>query len=228
MFITFEGIEGCGKTTQMRRLKERLRAQGVPFVPTLEPGGTEIGKKVRQILLDSGNRSLTPLAELLLYSADRAQHVEEVIRPALDQGKWVICDRYFDATVAYQGWARGQDMNLIRFLNGKVTGGISPDVTFLLDCPVEIGLSRALKRNEEQGGVGQDRFEKEKIAFHQEVRKAYLTLAGEDPKRFAVIDATMGVEDVEREIYRRIKPFLAPPGGPGPERRDRRGAGTPL
>ncbi|MCJ7595865.1 MAG: dTMP kinase [Desulfobacterales bacterium] len=208
MFITFEGIEGCGKTTQMRRLKDGLRAYGVPFVSTLEPGGTEIGKKVRQILLDSRNRNLTPLAELLLYSADRAQHVEEVIRPALDQDKWLICDRYFDATVAYQGLARGQDLGLIQFLNGKVTGGISPDITFLLDCPVEIGLSRALKRNEEQKSKGQDRFEREKIAFHQKVRKAYLDLAKEYPKRFAVIDATMDVEDVEKEIFKHIKPFL--------------------
>lgn len=208
MFITFEGIEGCGKTTQMRRLEARLKEHEIPFVVTLEPGGTKIGKKVRQILLDSRNQNLTPLAELLLYAADRAQHVDEVIRPALAQEKWVLCDRYFDATVAYQGSARGQDMALIRVLNAVATGGISPDVTFLLDCPVELGLGRAIRRNEAGKEKGQDRFEKEQIAFHQAVRKGYLDLVSGDPKRFVMIDATLAEEDVGEEIYRHLRPFL--------------------
>jgi len=208
LFITFEGIEGCGKTTQMRRLEAGLKEHEIPFVVTLEPGGTKIGKKVRQILLDSRNQNLTPLAELLLYAADRAQHVDEVIRPALAQEKWVLCDRYFDATVAYQGSARGQDMALIRVLNAVATGGISPDVTFLLDCPVELGLGRAIRRNEAGKEKGQDRFEKEQIAFHQAVRKGYLDLVSGDPKRFVMIDATLAEEDVGEEIYRHLRPFL--------------------
>ena len=208
LFITFEGIEGSGKTTQIKRLAARLHACGVSPVVTFEPGGTGIGKKIRQILLDSRNQNLTPLAELLLYSADRAQHVDEVIKPALNQGEWVLCDRFLDATEAYQGWARGQDMGLIRSLNAKVTEGISPDITFLLDCPVEVGLGRALQRDEKGQNRGQDRFEREKVAFHQEVRKAYLDLARRDPSRFVMIDARQGEEDLEEEIFKHIEPFL--------------------
>ena len=192
----------------MRRLGERLKEHQIPFVSTLEPGGTKIGKKVRQILLDPANRNLTSLAELLLYAADRAQHVDEIIRPALAKKKWVLCDRYFDATVAYQGSGRGQDMALIRVLNAAATGGISPDVTFLLDCPVEVGLGRAIRRNRDGKEKGQDRFEKEKITFHQRVRQAYLDLASGDPKRFVMIDATMAKKDVEEEIFRHLRPFL--------------------
>ncbi|MBW1912256.1 MAG: dTMP kinase [Deltaproteobacteria bacterium] len=208
MFITFEGIEGCGKTTQIKRLKERLSRYGIPLITTLEPGGTRIGRDIRQILLDSRNRTLSPLAELILYAADRAQHIEEVIKPALDQGNWVICDRFFDATVAYQGAARGQDMELISLLNDRVTGGIRPDLTFLLDCPVEIGLERALRRNEELPQNGQDRFEREKLDFHQEVRRGYLELARNDRERFVIADASLTEDDVEQEIFRALKPFL--------------------
>ena len=208
LFITFEGIEGCGKTTQIKRLVKRLRARGVSLITTLEPGGTRIGKKIRQILLDSKNTHLTPLAELILYAADRAQHVEEVIKPALDQGKWVICDRFFDATVVYQGIARKQDMRLIEILNEKVTGGVLPDTTFLLDCPIEVGLGRALDRNKALSQEGQDRFEREKLDFHMEVRRGYLELAGKNPKRFEVIDGTLAKDEVEEEIFRYIQPFL--------------------
>jgi dTMP kinase len=147
LFITFEGIEGCGKTTQVQRLEKFLEDHDIPVLFTLEPGGTRIGTNIRRILLDIENNNIAPLAELLLYEADRAQHVEEVIKPALDEGKWVVCDRFFDATVAYQGSARGQDMKLIQYLNDKVTQGIRPDLTFLLDCPVRQGVKRALMRN---------------------------------------------------------------------------------
>ena len=129
MFITFEGIEGCGKTTQVKRFAKRLKGLGISLITTLEPGGTRIGKDIRKILLDSRNRNLSPLTELFLYAADRAQHVKELIKPALDEGKWVICDRFFDATVAYQGIARGQDMELIGILNEEATQGIQPDIT---------------------------------------------------------------------------------------------------
>ena len=208
MFITFEGIEGCGKTTQVKRLVKRLEGYNIPLITTLEPGGTDIGRRIRKILLDSNNRNLSPLTELLLYAADRAQHVEEVIKQALDQGKWVICDRFFDATVAYQGSAREQDMELIKILNDKVTKGIKPDLTFLLDCPEEVGLGRAITRNKTQSQQGQDRFEREKLDFHRAVREGYLELARKNRKRFAVVDAKLTEDEVEKKIFDHIKPFL--------------------
>ena len=174
VFITFEGMEGCGKSTQAKRLARTLGRLGIAHVMTLEPGGTEIGRKMRQVLLDSRNKTLTPLAELMLYAADRAQHVEEVIKPALRSGKWVICDRFSDATVVYQGAARGQDA---KAHPASEQGGHRTEsglhLTFLLDCPVEVGLRRALGRNMK----GQDRFEREALAFHRKVRKGYLDLA---------------------------------------------------
>jgi len=208
LFITFEGIEGCGKTTQVKRLVKRLNRFDIPLITTLEPGGTSIGKHIRGILLDSNNKDLSPLTELLLYAADRAQHVEEVIKHALDQGKWVICDRFFDATVAYQGSARGLDMELIKILNEKVTQGVQPDLTLLLDCPEEVGLGRAITRNKTQSQKGQDRFEREKLDFHRAVRKGYLELARKNHKRFAVIDATLAVDEMEEKIFEHIQPFL--------------------
>jgi len=204
LFVTFEGVEGCGKTTQVKRLARRLRGLGVAVIVTLEPGGTSIGKNIRRVLLDSKNKALTPLAELMLYAADRAQHVEEIIQPALKSGKWVICDRFSDATVVYQGAARGQDRNLIRLLNKVVTQGIRPHLTFLLDCPVEVGLRRALGRNMK----GQDRFEKEAVSFHLKVRKGYLDLARKNKKRFVILDAAASRKEIEAEIIRHVDRFL--------------------
>lgn len=208
MFITFEGIEGCGKSTQARRLVNRLREASVPLVFTLEPGGTRVGQDIRRILLDSRNRSLSPLAELFLYEADRVQHVEEIIKPALEQRKWVVCDRFFDATTVYQGFAREQDMKLIRDLNEKACSGIGPDITFLIDCPVEIGLERALKRNEAVLEEGQDRFEREKEDFHEAVRQGYLTMAKEDPERIVVVDGTLNEDELEAVIFEHVRPFM--------------------
>ena len=204
VFITLEGIEGCGKSTQAKRLAKRLDRLGISHVMTLEPGGTEIGRKMRQVLLDARNKALTPLAELMLYAADRAQHVEEVVKPALRAGKWVLCDRFSDATVAYQGVARGQDAKLIGLLNNVVTDGILPHLTFLLDCPVEVGLSRALRRDMK----GQDRFEKEALSFHRKVRKGYLELARKNKKRFVIVDATASPREIEAEILRHLERFL--------------------
>ena len=209
MFITFEGIEGCGKSTQAKRLVNRLRELAVPLVFTLEPGGTSVGQKIRLILLDSRNQHLSPLAELLLYAADRAQHVEEVIKPALEQEKWVLCDRFFDATTVYQGYARGLDMKLIVTLNEKASPGIRPDITFLIDCAVEVGLERALKRNKIQFQEGQDRFEREKKDFHEAVRKGYLHMAMEDPERFVVVDGTLKEDELEELIFRHVEPFIS-------------------
>ena len=213
MFITFEGIEGCGKSTQVGRLADRLDDLEVPYTLTLEPGGTKIGQNIRQILLDSRNQDLSPLAELFLYAADRAQHVVEVVKPALEQGKWVLCDRFSDATVAYQGFARRQDMDLITLINRKVCRGIEPDVTFLLDCPVEIGLRRALSRNKRNHIEAQGRFEREKEAFHQAVREGYLTLAKEESKRFVIVDATLPVNVLEVLIWEQLRPLLTRSSG---------------
>jgi dTMP kinase len=208
VFITFEGIEGCGKSTQARRLVNRLRDASVPLVFTLEPGGTRVGRDIRRILLDSSNSRLSPLAELFLYEADRAQHIEEKIRPALEQGKWVVCDRFFDATTVYQGFARGQDMKLIRTLNEKACFGIRPDMTFLIDCPVEIGLKRALKRNEGVPEVGQDRFEREEKDFHEAVRQGYITMAEEEPERIGVVDCKLNEDELEEVIFEHVRPFI--------------------
>jgi dTMP kinase len=209
LFITFEGIEGCGKSTQAKRLVNRLKELAVPLVFTLEPGGTNVGQKIRRILLDSRNQYLSPLTELLLYAADRAQHVEEVIKPALEQEKWVLCDRFFDATTVYQGYARGLDMKLIVTLNEKASPGIRPDITFLIDCAVEIGLERALKRNRIQFQEGQDRFEREKKDFHEAVREGYLTMAMEDRERFVVVDGALKEDELEEVIFRHVEPFIS-------------------
>lgn len=208
MFITFEGIEGCGKSTQAKRLVDRLRELAIPLIFTMEPGGTRVGQDIRRILLDPRNQGLSPLAELLLYTADRAQHMEEVIKPALEQVKWVVCDRFFDATTVYQGYVRGEDIALIRTLNEKASLGVWPDITFLLDCPVEVGLERALRRNKSQLLEGQDRFERERKEFHQAVREGYLFMASEDNKRFMVIDGTLREDETEALIFEHVRPFL--------------------
>ena len=214
MFITFEGMEGCGKSTQAKRLVDHLEQLAIPVVLTLEPGGTRVGEAIRRILLDSRNENLSTLAELLLYAADRAQHMEEVINPALEQGKWVVCDRFADATTVYQGYARGQDMTLIHRLRKKTCSGCWPDITFLLNCPVDVGLKRAIRRNESLSQDGQERFEREKKAFHEAVKQGYLALAKKEKERFVVIDATQSEDEIEVQIFRHIKPFLSNPDNP--------------
>ena len=208
MFISFEGIEGCGKTTQVNLLIKLLEANNISFIKTLEPGGTDIGLDIRKILLNSGNTHLSPLTELILYAADRAQHVSEVIRPGLDQGKWIICDRFFDATVAYQGFGRGMDMELIGFLNSQAAAGVCPDLTILMDCPEDIGLKRALARNRTQNLEDQGRFEREKMDFHRKVRMGYLALAEKHRDRFRIIDAARTVDEVTGDIYNLLAPYI--------------------
>ena len=201
MFITFEGIEGCGKSTQAGRLFKRLNDMSMPVLLTREPGGTAVGESIRQILLDSENQTLVPLAELLLYAADRAQHVRGVIAPMLEKGRWVLCDRFTDATVAYQGYARGLNMELIKTLNEISCAGIRPDITFLFDLPVETGLERAMKRNRELGQEHNARFEKEALDFHEAVRIGYLALAEEDKPRFLKVDAILSEDEIEERIF---------------------------
>ena len=201
MFITFEGIEGSGKSTQVKLLIPVLEAKGYKCVSTREPGATKIGEKIRSILLDSDNSSMLAATELLLYEADRAQHVREIIEPALEANKVVISDRFFDATTVYQGHARGFDLGLIENIHQVVVGNLRPDLTVILDLPVEIGLNRAWQRIENQSaGLREDRFEKESLAFHEKVRQGYLTLVRQEPERFRVIDASTDREKVHEDI----------------------------
>ena len=199
-FITFEGIEGCGKTTQLRRLAARLEASGHAVLSTREPGGCPIADQVRGILLNADNSAMAPMAELLLYAAARAQHVAEVVTPALASGKVVLCDRFTDATVAYQGFARGLDFDVIDRLNRLATGGVRPDVTLLLDCPVEVGLGRAHARISSTTGAKEERFELESLQFHERVRNGYLELAHREPQRFIVVDGSLGPDATEKAV----------------------------
>ena len=208
-FITFEGVEGCGKTTQIRLLAEALRQKGKGVVLTREPGGCPIADKIRHILLDAENSALTPLAELLLYAAARAQHIAEVIAPALDSGAVVLCDRFTDATVAYQGYGRALDLQQITRLNDMVASEYKPDLTILLDCPAETGLKRALARIEKNSAADaaalrEERFEKESIEFHRRVRDGYLSLAAREKDRFVVIDGGGGIADTAAAIQRAV------------------------
>ena len=191
-FITFEGIEGCGKTTQLRLLADRLGAQAVV---TREPGGTPIGRAVRDILLDPQNRALTPTAELLLYFADRAQNVDEVVRPALAAGRVVLCDRHVESSLAYQGYGRGLDLAAIRGLAALATGGLRPDVIVLVDVPVEVGLGRVGRRGP------QDRLEAEVREFHDRVRAGYASLRAEEPSRWLGLDGTADPDAVFEALW---------------------------
>lgn len=210
MFITLEGIEGSGKTTQIEYMKEFLASRSIACVATREPGGTNIGKKIRTILLDPESKDMAPLVELLLYIADRAQHVKEVVQPLLAEGRIVICDRYFDATVVYQGFARGIDIKLINELHRSILDNLKPDITILLDLPAETGLSRAWKQIENGTRSGfETRFEQEKIAFHEKVRSGYLRLAHLEPERFNVIDASKNEQQVHKEIVNILSSALS-------------------
>ncbi len=196
MFITFEGVEGSGKTTHIRATAEYLQQKGYECVMTREPGATNIGAKIRNILLDPAHKSLNSKAELLLYLADRVQHIEEIILPALSCKKIVLCDRFTDSTLAYQGYARGMNISLIQNLHESVLPPLKPDMTILADLSPEIGLQRKFQDKVET------RFELETIAFHQKVRGAYLHLAALEPDRFRIIDASKPKSEVSQEIIR--------------------------
>jgi dTMP kinase len=202
-FITFEGIEGCGKTTQVRHLTAYLEGKHLPFLLTREPGGTAIGDRIRQILLSSENSRMEPVTEFFLYVAARAQHVAQSVLPALRDGKTVLCDRFADATLAYQGNGRGLNLAWLEEIHERFLKGLKPDLTFLLDLPVEEGLRRAWKRMENQA-VKEDRFEKEALAFHRRVREGYLLLARKEPKRIVVLDGMKDEQSLHREILTRL------------------------
>ena len=204
LFITFEGGEGSGKTTQLKALLIHLRSTGLGAVETRDPGGTPIGKQIRALLLDRDNSRMASAAELLLYEASRAQLVHEVIRPALEAGRIVLCDRFTDSTVAYQGYGRGLDLELIARLNALATGGLRPDLTFLLDLDPAAGLVRATQRVAER----QDRMEGEVLAFHQQVRTGYRAIAAAEPERVTVLDASGGMGEIEAHIRRRVEQML--------------------
>jgi dTMP kinase len=195
MFITFEGPEGSGKSTQIQRLGAWFREAGRECVVTKEPGGTPISDRIRAILLDSAAAGMDPMTELLLYAASRRQHVVEVIRPALQRGIAVLCDRYTDATLAYQGYGRLLDLDRLQTLNQWATDGVKPDLTLLFDLDEATGLARAHARNADMD-VDEGRFELEDLRFHRRVREGYLALAAAEPRRFAIVDANGSIDEV--------------------------------
>lgn len=195
IFITFEGVEGCGKSTQVRIMGQRLVAAGLPVRVLREPGGTRVGEAIRDILLDSANTGLDARAELLLYEASRAQHVAEVIEPALAAGDIVLCDRFYDSTTAYQGYARGIPLEDVAGLNATATGGLAPDLTIVIDIDPATGLERACRASE-----GADRLEAEDIAFHERVRQGFLAIARENPDRVVVVSGDGTAEEVALRI----------------------------
>ncbi len=200
-FITFEGPEGSGKSTQIRLLAESLEQSGSRVLVTREPGGTPIGNAVRAILLDRLHTEMSPRAETLLFNAARAQIVDQVIRPALEAGQIVLCDRYADSTLAYQGYGHGQSLDDLRRLGAYATGGLVPDLTIYLDIEVREGLRR------KQAGAAEEwnRMEEKTLAYHQTVRRGYLELAAAEPQRWLVVDAGQPIEAVHREIMRRVQ-----------------------
>ncbi|MEJ2314214.1 MAG: dTMP kinase [Nitrospirota bacterium] len=202
LFISFEGIEGTGKSTQARLLRDWLEAQGMEAVLTREPGGTGIGKKIRQVLLDANHGGMDPLTELLLYAADRRQHMTEEILPSTGKGLVVITDRFSDSTRAYQGRARGIGPRVLEKIDKLATGGLKPDLTILLDMDVFEGLSRNRSANKS------DRLELEEISFHEKVRKAFLDIQRAEPERVKLVDATGTVEEVHGRVVKVVREFL--------------------
>ena len=212
MFITLEGIEGSGKTTQIEYLVAFLEKKGNLCVTTREPGGTVIGNKIRAILLDPACKDMDAKTELLLYMADRAQHIHSLIKPSLAAGKTVLCDRYFDATVVYQGYARGLDIELIKNLHSTLFEDLKPNITILLDLPPQVGLQRAWKQlNNGQRSNKEGRFEEEKLEFHQRVREGYLELANAEPDRFHIVDAAQDERKVQDSILKIIDSITTSP-----------------
>jgi dTMP kinase len=197
--VTFEGIEGSGKTTQIGLTKTFIEEQGYPCLVTQEPGGVPLGAEIRRLLLDKGDLRIDPLAELFLLEANRTQHVAEVIRPALEKGLMILCDRYTDATIAYQGHGRGVAIPLIEEMNHVATGGLAPQCTILLDCPVVIGMARA---------KGEYRFEREDNAFHERVRAGYLDIARQDPERVQVLSGDGAQMAIQEQIRAIILPLV--------------------
>lgn len=206
-FIVFEGPEGSGKTTQIQRLTDALTNQGQRVVRTREPGGTPIAEQIRAVLHDLRNNAMLPTTEALLYSAARAQHVGQIIRPALKRGDTVICDRYAYSTLAYQGYGHGLDLAMLRTMTDFATGGLHPDLVIYLDLDVNIGLAR--KRQDHDTGQGEwNRMDEQDVAFHRRVRQGYLAMAQQDAARWLVVDAAQPIEAVHQQIVSRVRQLL--------------------
>ncbi len=211
-FITFEGVEGSGKSTQVKLLGEYLAEKKVSVLLTQEPSGTPIGRKIGDILFNRGHQAMCPETELFLFCAARAQHVREVVRPALQDGKYVLCDRFSDATFAYQSAGRGLDPDFINTINDYCALQLKPGLTLLFDLPVEAGLQRAGRRDAQlKDPSSADRFEKEKLDFHNRVRQGYLNLYLADPERFRVIDASRTVDMIALDVRRHVLEFINRP-----------------
>lgn len=206
VFITFEGMDGCGKSTQMSRLARRLAQEGRAVVETAEPGGTQIGSQIRHILLDSANRELSPSTELLLYFAARAQNVDQVILPALNEGKIVLSDRFTDSSLAYQGCGRGLGAEAVLALDRIACRGLKPDLTLLIDIDLSTSQARAEARNLRRNRT--DRMEEQDAVFYKKVRDAYTALVAAEPERFRVIDGRADVESVETDIWKVVSPHV--------------------
>lgn len=207
-FITIEGQDGAGKSTNIAVIRQRLQELNIDFVETREPGGTKFGESIRELILGSNDEKFGDNAELLLMFAARAEHLECVIEPALTTGKWVLCDRFTDATYAYQGGGRQLDMQTIAQLEQLVQGDLRPDLTILLDLPIEVGQSRSEQRG--AGAAPADRFEQQRLDFKQRVRDAYLGIAQQYPDRVKIVDASLVLEDVEVAMLKVLQSFLEP------------------
>jgi dTMP kinase len=209
-FITLEGIEGTGKTTHCALLRDYLRGHGVDVVETREPGGTSLGENIRKLLLSPEGEHPSARSELLLFLAARSQLVTQIILPAIEAGKWVVCDRFSDATVAYQGYGRGIDVKAVESLNEFATGGLKPDITILLDLDVETGIERAIAgKREFAESINGDRMEKEAIEFHRRVREGYFRLAEREPGRIKIISVDNSIEEIHKTIATLVEPFFA-------------------
>jgi dTMP kinase len=208
-FITFEGVEGSGKTTQIRLAGEFLREKGFPVFMTQEPGGTPLGERIREILLNRGGFDISGEAEVFLFAAARAQHTDAVIRPALEKGQVILCDRFSDATIAYQAYGRGLPLETVREICRFASRGISPHLTLLFDLPVEKGLERAFRRIAgREEASREDRFEREQLDFHRRIREGYLSIAREEPGRVKIVDASRDIESTRREVRAILSSFL--------------------
>lgn len=211
MFLSFEGIDGCGKTTQLEGMVARLREAGIEPVIAQEPGGTRLGGKIRELLLDSANAELKPIPELLLYFASRAQNIAEVIQPALEAGRVVLSDRFTDATVAYQGYGRDLGVKTVRQVEEVACQGVRPDLTLWLDIDPEVGVERARRRNDTQD-ADEGRMEQEDLEFYKKVRKGYIEIHQAEPSRIRRIDAAGTIEEIARSINEVVSPALTARG----------------
>jgi len=207
-FITFEGIDGSGKSTQLRMLTSELLVRGLSVLPTMEPGGTPLGRRLREAFLET-EENVAPLAELLLFAADRAQHVNFLVKPALEEGKIVVSDRYSDATFAYQGAGRGFPEATVNQIIELATSGLKPDLTLFFDLPIERALSRTNNRNDT--GERKNRMDKETAGFYERVREAYLKISEDEPERFRVIDASGSTDEVKSLVLKIVSEFLGNP-----------------